>query len=73
VSLADISISDHSGKELMLEMPPAEDLRHRGTRRRRRDVDNDSNTGDKPSNPFLNSAARTMDGPMSTANGPVTP
>jgi thiosulfate/3-mercaptopyruvate sulfurtransferase len=29
VSLGDISISDHSGKGLMLEMPPAEDLRHR--------------------------------------------
>jgi thiosulfate/3-mercaptopyruvate sulfurtransferase len=29
VSLADISISDHSGKGLMLEMPPADDLRHR--------------------------------------------
>jgi len=29
VSLQDISISDHSGKGLMLEMPPAEDLRHR--------------------------------------------
>ncbi len=29
VSLADISVSDHSGKGLMLEMPPAEDLRHR--------------------------------------------
>jgi len=29
VSLADISISDHSGHGLMLEMPPAEDLRHR--------------------------------------------
>ena len=25
----DISVSDHSGKGLMLEMPPAEDLRHR--------------------------------------------
>jgi len=29
VSLQDISISDHSGKGLMLEMPPADDLRHR--------------------------------------------
>jgi len=29
VSLKDISISDHSGKGLMLEMPTAEDLRHR--------------------------------------------
>jgi thiosulfate/3-mercaptopyruvate sulfurtransferase len=29
VSLSDISISDHSGKGLMLEMPAAEDLRHR--------------------------------------------
>ncbi|HSY52172.1 MAG TPA: rhodanese-like domain-containing protein [Thermoanaerobaculia bacterium] len=29
VSLNDISISDHSGHGLMLEMPPAEDLRHR--------------------------------------------
>jgi len=29
VSLNDISISDHSGKGLMLEMPPADDLRHR--------------------------------------------
>ncbi|MEA2344543.1 MAG: thiosulfate/3-mercaptopyruvate sulfurtransferase [Thermoanaerobaculia bacterium] len=29
VSLADISVSDHSGKGLMLEMPAAEDLRHR--------------------------------------------
>jgi thiosulfate/3-mercaptopyruvate sulfurtransferase len=29
VSLSDISISDHSGKGLMLEMPPADDLRHR--------------------------------------------
>jgi thiosulfate/3-mercaptopyruvate sulfurtransferase len=29
VSLADISISDHSGKGLMLEMPPADDLRAR--------------------------------------------
>src|SRR4051794_35791088 len=29
VSLQDISISDHSGHGLMLEMPPAEDLRHR--------------------------------------------
>jgi thiosulfate/3-mercaptopyruvate sulfurtransferase len=29
VSLADISVSDHSGHGLMLEMPPAEDLRHR--------------------------------------------
>jgi len=29
VSLGDISISDHSGKGLMLGMPPAEDLRHR--------------------------------------------
>jgi thiosulfate/3-mercaptopyruvate sulfurtransferase len=29
VSLNDISISDHSGKGLMLEMPAAEDLRHR--------------------------------------------
>jgi len=29
VSLQDVSISDHSGKGLMLEMPPAEDLRHR--------------------------------------------
>jgi thiosulfate/3-mercaptopyruvate sulfurtransferase len=29
VSLDDISISDHSGKGLMLEMPPAEDLRTR--------------------------------------------
>jgi thiosulfate/3-mercaptopyruvate sulfurtransferase len=28
VSLADISVSDHSGKGLMLEMPPADDLRH---------------------------------------------
>src|SRR5258707_6182942 len=28
-SQADISISDHSGHGLMLEMPPAEDLRHR--------------------------------------------
>ena len=29
VSLNDISISDHSGHGLMLEMPPADDLRHR--------------------------------------------
>src|SRR3954470_20948208 len=29
VSLQDISVSDHSGKGLMLEMPPADDLRHR--------------------------------------------
>jgi len=29
VSLSDISISDHSGHGLMLEMPPADDLRHR--------------------------------------------
>jgi thiosulfate/3-mercaptopyruvate sulfurtransferase len=29
VSQADISVSDHSGHGLMLEMPPAEDLRHR--------------------------------------------
>jgi thiosulfate/3-mercaptopyruvate sulfurtransferase len=29
VSLNDISISDHSGKGLMLEMPPADELRHR--------------------------------------------
>lgn len=29
VSQSDISVSDHSGKGLMLEMPPAEDLRHR--------------------------------------------
>jgi thiosulfate/3-mercaptopyruvate sulfurtransferase len=29
VSLNDISISDHSGKGLMLEMPPPDDLRHR--------------------------------------------
>jgi thiosulfate/3-mercaptopyruvate sulfurtransferase len=29
VSLSDISVSDHSGKGLMLEMPPADDLRHR--------------------------------------------
>jgi len=29
VSLQDISISDHSGKGLMLEMPPADDLRQR--------------------------------------------
>jgi thiosulfate/3-mercaptopyruvate sulfurtransferase len=29
VSLGDISVSDHSGHGLMLEMPPAEDLRHR--------------------------------------------
>jgi thiosulfate/3-mercaptopyruvate sulfurtransferase len=29
VTQQDISISDHSGKGLMLEMPPAEDLRHR--------------------------------------------
>jgi thiosulfate/3-mercaptopyruvate sulfurtransferase len=29
VSLNDISVSDHSGHGLMLEMPPAEDLRHR--------------------------------------------
>jgi thiosulfate/3-mercaptopyruvate sulfurtransferase len=29
VSLGDISISDHSGHGLMLEMPPADDLRHR--------------------------------------------
>ena len=29
VSQQDISVSDHSGKGLMLEMPPAEDLRHR--------------------------------------------
>jgi thiosulfate/3-mercaptopyruvate sulfurtransferase len=29
VSLSDISVSDHSGHGLMLEMPPAEDLRHR--------------------------------------------
>jgi thiosulfate/3-mercaptopyruvate sulfurtransferase len=29
VSLADISVSDHSGHGLMLEMPPADDLRHR--------------------------------------------
>jgi thiosulfate/3-mercaptopyruvate sulfurtransferase len=29
VTLADISLSDHSGKGLMLEMPPAEDLRQR--------------------------------------------
>lgn len=29
VSMSDVSISDHSGKGLMLEMPPAEDLRHR--------------------------------------------
>jgi thiosulfate/3-mercaptopyruvate sulfurtransferase len=29
VSQADISVSDHSGKGLMLEMPAAEDLRHR--------------------------------------------
>src|SRR5687767_13970971 len=29
VSLADISLSDHSGKGLMLEMPPADDLRAR--------------------------------------------
>lgn len=29
VSLSDISISDHSGKGLMLEMPPAGDLRQR--------------------------------------------
>jgi thiosulfate/3-mercaptopyruvate sulfurtransferase len=28
-SLADISISDHTEKGLMLEMPPAEDLRHK--------------------------------------------
>lgn len=28
VSQSDISVSDHSGKGLMLEMPPAEDLRH---------------------------------------------
>ena len=29
VSLNDISVSDHSGHGLMLEMPPADDLRHR--------------------------------------------
>jgi len=29
VSLNDISISDHSGHGLMLEMPPADDLKHR--------------------------------------------
>jgi thiosulfate/3-mercaptopyruvate sulfurtransferase len=29
VSQQDVSVSDHSGKGLMLEMPPAEDLRHR--------------------------------------------
>jgi thiosulfate/3-mercaptopyruvate sulfurtransferase len=29
VSLNDISVSDHSGHGLMLEMPPAEDLQHR--------------------------------------------
>ena len=29
VSQSDISVSDHSGKGLMLEMPPADDLRHR--------------------------------------------
>jgi thiosulfate/3-mercaptopyruvate sulfurtransferase len=29
VTQQDISVSDHSGKGLMLEMPPAEDLRHR--------------------------------------------
>lgn len=29
VSQQDISVSDHRGKGLMLEMPPAEDLRHR--------------------------------------------
>ena len=29
VSQSDISVSDHSGKGLMLEMPPATDLRHR--------------------------------------------
>lgn len=29
ISLKDISISDHSGKGLMLEMPPADDLRRR--------------------------------------------
>src|SRR5438067_13345185 len=29
VSLNDISVSDHSGHGLMLEMPAAEDLRHR--------------------------------------------
>lgn len=29
VSQQDISVSDHSGKGLMLEMPPAEDLKHR--------------------------------------------
>jgi thiosulfate/3-mercaptopyruvate sulfurtransferase len=29
VSLNDISISDHSGHGLMLEMPPSDDLRHR--------------------------------------------
>jgi thiosulfate/3-mercaptopyruvate sulfurtransferase len=29
VTLADISLSDHSGKGLMLEMPPADDLRQR--------------------------------------------
>lgn len=29
VSQADVSVSDHSGKGLMLEMPPAEDLRER--------------------------------------------
>jgi thiosulfate/3-mercaptopyruvate sulfurtransferase len=29
VSQQDVSVSDHSGKGLMLEMPPAEELRHR--------------------------------------------
>ena len=29
VSQQDVSVSDHSGKGLMLEMPPADDLRHR--------------------------------------------
>ena len=29
VSLNDISLSDHSGHGLMLEMPPSDDLRHR--------------------------------------------
>jgi thiosulfate/3-mercaptopyruvate sulfurtransferase len=29
VSMGDLSVSDHSGKGLMLEMPPPDDLRHR--------------------------------------------
>ena len=28
-SMSDVSVSDHTGKGLMLEMPPADDLRHR--------------------------------------------